>query len=151
MEREASEQPAAHAPGVLADRLNHLFATIRPARGEYSAAEVARWILQHGGRISAVYILKLRSGEKANPSEAYLEWLARFFNVPTSTLSAGEPWDLDPELLQAQIAVRDDVDVRSALLRFLRLSPGSQAALSSVIDNLLAAERAAPAREPGQR
>lgn len=66
----------------LAQRLNHLFATVHPAgRGPYSNEEVASAIRAQGGDISKQYIAYLRKGDRENPRMHHLEALARFFGV----------------------------------------------------------------------
>ena len=54
-------------PSSLADKLNRLFETVRPAgRGEYSPEEVAKAINEGGeGTISPAYIYLLRKGQHA--------------------------------------------------------------------------------------
>ena len=127
--------------GPLAARLNHLFATVRLPHREYSAAEVAQWITAHGGRVSAVYILQLRSGDRTRPSDAVLDWLTRFFLVPIEVFGSDDPPDVDAALLSARVAVRDDAEVRGVLQQFLRLRPGLRVAARAIIANTLATER----------
>ena len=75
-----SESPG----GTLADRLNHLFATIkgRGRRGEYSNEDVAAAVTAAGVPISQSYIWLLRKGRKDNPSIRHVQGLADFFGVP---------------------------------------------------------------------
>lgn len=139
--------------GPLGARLNHLFATVRLPHREYAAAEVAQWITDHGGRVSAVYIHQLRSADRTRPSRAVLDWLAQFFLVPAEVLSSEDPPDVDGVVVSAQVAVRDDTEVRAVLQQFLRLTPPLRAAARSIIANALATERkgtrpAAPPTEP---
>ena len=69
----------------LADKLNRLFATVRPdpAR-EYSNEHVAAAIRATGVSISQSYIWQLRKGRKTNPTLRHLQALAEFFGVPTA-------------------------------------------------------------------
>ncbi|WP_371101091.1 XRE family transcriptional regulator [Streptomyces sp. PU_AKi4] len=74
-----------HEGTELAERLNHLFATIRPHGGhEYSNEHVASAITQTGVTISQSYIWQLRKAKKNNPTLKHLQALAGFFGVPTS-------------------------------------------------------------------
>jgi transcriptional regulator with XRE-family HTH domain len=68
----------------LADRLNHLFATIKGQgrRAEYSNEEVARAMTAAGVPISQSYIWLLRKGKKDNPTIRHVKALADFFGVP---------------------------------------------------------------------
>lgn len=139
--------------GSFHGRLNHIFATVRLPDREYTAAEVAGWVAAHGGRLSAIYILKLRSGEKARPSTAVLDWLARFFQVPAEVFDAPDPPKLDGPVLSAAVAVRDDDLLRAIVQQFLRLTPRTRAAVVPIICNALAMERRgtqapAPRTEP---
>ncbi|MEV3860034.1 helix-turn-helix transcriptional regulator [Streptomyces sp. NPDC050095] len=69
----------------LADRLNHLFLTVRPEAGrEFSNEHVAVSIRQRGVTISQSYIWQLRKGIKTNPTLKHLEALAEFFGVPVA-------------------------------------------------------------------
>ncbi|MCW2693120.1 MAG: hypothetical protein JWM48_1987 [Mycobacterium sp.] len=70
---------------TLADRLNRLFATIRPeGAAEYSNEHVAAAIVATGVRVSQSYIWQLRKGRKTNPTLRHLEALATFFGIPTA-------------------------------------------------------------------
>jgi transcriptional regulator with XRE-family HTH domain len=69
----------------LADKLNHLFATVRPQVGqEYSNEHVATAIGRTGVSISQSYIWQLRKGKKTNPTIRHLQALADFFGVPVA-------------------------------------------------------------------
>lgn len=67
----------------MADRLNHLFATVcRPDGQEYSNEHVARSATDAGTAISQSYIWQLRKGKKDNPTLKHLQALGDFFGVP---------------------------------------------------------------------
>ncbi|GHD65996.1 hypothetical protein GCM10010317_066620 [Streptomyces mirabilis] len=69
----------------LADKLNELFANVRPDVGhEYSNEQVAAAIRGTGVTISQSYIWQLRKGVKNNPTLKHLEALAGFFGVPAA-------------------------------------------------------------------
>ncbi|MFF2513639.1 helix-turn-helix domain-containing protein [Streptomyces sp. NPDC058086] len=69
----------------LADKLNELFANVRPDVGhEYSNEQVAAAIRGTGVTISQSYIWQLRKGIKNNPTLKHLEALAGFFGVPAA-------------------------------------------------------------------
>lgn len=69
----------------LADKLNRLFATVRPdSSHEYSNEQVAAAVREAGTPISQSYIWQLRKSKKTNPTLKHLQALARFFGVPTA-------------------------------------------------------------------
>ena len=79
---------------VLAQRLNHLFATVHPAgRGPYTLREVADAINREAGEtiISASYLSQLRAGQRSEPSHSRLLAIARFFCVDVDYFSARSP------------------------------------------------------------
>jgi hypothetical protein len=54
---------------TLAQKLDHLFATVHPPKGEYTHEEVATGIRDRGGpTISATYVWQLRKGLRDNPT-----------------------------------------------------------------------------------
>lgn len=129
-EAESPQRP------TLAEKINYLFATIRPAgRGEYSNAEVARAVEAAGGSgVSAAYLSQLRHGVKTNPSMRMLEALARFFKVSPA-------YFFDDELSQKIVAelgvlaeIRDS-DVRSVALRASGLSETSLDSIRAMLDH----------------
>lgn len=69
----------------LAEKLDHLFTTVRRRNGqEYSYEEVASLIAAKGVTISQSYIWQLRKGKKDNPSVKHVQALAEFFGVPAN-------------------------------------------------------------------
>jgi transcriptional regulator with XRE-family HTH domain len=72
----------------LADKINHLFATVRPrgsGQREFSNEQVAAEIGSTSGvSISQSYIWQLRKGKKDNPTLKHLQALADFFGVPAA-------------------------------------------------------------------
>jgi transcriptional regulator with XRE-family HTH domain len=127
---------ASDAPGrrSLADKLDHLFSVIHPAKGEYTYDQVSKAIEERGGpTISAAYIWQLRKGVRDNPTKRHLEALAEFFGVPPSYFfdeQAAHRVDAELELLAA---LRDH-DVRQVALRASGLSSGSLAAIAAMIE-----------------
>ena len=65
---------------VIAERLNHLFETVHPT---YTPREVADAINAQAGVkiISAAYLSRLQTGQRAEPSDSRLVAIARFFGV----------------------------------------------------------------------
>ena len=118
----------------LADKLDHLFAVVHPAKGEYTYDHVSKAIESRGGpTISAAYIWQLRKGVRDNPTKRHLEALADFFGVPPSYFFDEEDArrvDAELELLAAM----RDAGVRHVALRATGLSQQSLAAIASMIE-----------------
>jgi transcriptional regulator with XRE-family HTH domain len=122
---------------TLAEKLNHLFATVHPAgRGPYSNEEVAAAVQERGGpSISGTYIWLLRKGQRDNPTKKHLEALANFFGVPPAYFFDDEvAAQLAPQL-NLLVALRDAV-VRDIALRVAELSPDSVDAIRGMIEQV---------------
>src|SRR4051795_2573538 len=110
----------------LADKLDHLFYVVHPAKGEYTYDQVSKAIEERGGpTISAAYIWQLRKGVRDNPTKRHLEALAQFFGVPPSYFLDEDTAAADAQL-ELLAALRDD-PVRSLALRAAALSPNGLA------------------------
>ena len=128
-------------PGTLAQRLERLFATAHPPwRGPYTTTEAVAAINDAAGRpvISYNYLYQLRRGTKTEPGHSRLAAIARFFGVPVSYFTDDET---DAARVERQVEEREvtaalqDQGVRDVAFRAAGLSPGSLAAILSVIDN----------------
>ncbi|AYY13000.1 XRE family transcriptional regulator [Actinobacteria bacterium YIM 96077] len=122
---------------TLAERLDYLFATVRPrGRGEYTYREVAQAINDSPDdvTISASYLWQLRKGGKVNPSVRHLEALARFFGVPTRWLLGDDDADEVTSQLELLAAMRD-ADVREIALRASGLSDAALQMVKNVVEN----------------
>ena len=128
----------------LADKLDHLFETVHPAKGQYTHEQVAAALRQAGGpTISATYVWQLRKGIRDNPTKHHLEALAGFFGVPPSYFfdeDAAAQVDAELELL---VAMRD-ANVRSVALRSAGLSPATLASIRGIIEAARQIEGLAP-------
>lgn len=142
------------ASRTLAEKLEHLFRTVRPAgRGEYSFEEVSSSIRDKGGpTISASYIWQLRKGLRDNPTKKHLEALADFFGVPPAYFfddNAAAKVEAQLDLLAAM----RDASVRQMALRASGLSEESIGAVAETIERLRHLEGLtgpAPAQEPDE-
>ncbi|WP_369068771.1 XRE family transcriptional regulator [Kineococcus terrestris] len=120
----------------MAAKVDHLFRTVRPAKGEYSYEHVATAIREAGGpTISAAYLWMLRNGKRDNPTMRHLEALASFFGVPPGyffddALAAR----VDDQL--ALLATLRDVDVRRVALRASGLSSESLSTIAEMIERV---------------
>ncbi len=122
---------------TLAQKLDHLFATVRPGgRGEYTHEEVATAIARAGGpTISATYIWQLRRGLRDNPTKKHLEVLAQFFGVPVTYFfddQAAEQVDAELEVLSAL----RDASVRDIALRAAGLSTEGLGLITEMIERV---------------
>lgn len=123
------------ASSSLAQRLDQLFATVRPrGRGEYSYREVAAGVAELTGTvISPSYIWQLRSGMKDNPTKRHIEALAAFFGVPPAFFfDAAENERVEAEL--ATLAALRDSGVTAIALRATGLSAESLRLVADLIE-----------------
>ncbi len=119
----------------VAEKLEHLFHSVRGPRGEYSLEEVAEGIRDRGGpTISASYIWQLRKGVKDNPTKKHMEALADFFGVPAAYFFDDDAAArIEAEL--SMLAALRDAGVRRVALRAAGLSPRSLAAIQTIIES----------------
>ena len=128
--------------GLLAERLDHLFATVHPQdRKPFTPKEVAEAINKAAGQrvISAVYLWELKTGRSDNPTLRHIAALAAFFGVSPVYFfdDAGTRPDALPADLHAALA-RDEV--RDVALRAAGLSDASLQAIKGMIDSARALE-----------
>lgn len=120
----------------LADKLNHLFAHMKPAgQAPYTAEEVARAISAAGIPISGSYIWLLRKGQRDNPTLKHLEGLARFFGVPPAYFFDDQVRERVNAEMSLLTALRD-AKVQRIALRAAGLSEKSLKSISEVIDRV---------------
>jgi transcriptional regulator with XRE-family HTH domain len=116
---------------TLAEKIDHLFTVVHPAKGEYTHEQVATAIEAAGGpTISATYLWQLRRGLRDNPTKKHLEALSGFFGVPPSYFFDDDTTAAVDAELQLLTAMRDPM-VRDLATRAAGLSP---ATLSTLID-----------------
>ena len=141
-------EPPAHR--TLAEKIDHLFAVVHPARGEFSHEDVASAIRARGGpTISATYLWQLRRGIRDNPTKKHLEALAGFFVVPPAYFfddEAATRIDAELELL----AGLRDAGVRQVALRASGLSEKGLDALAGMIEHIRQLE-GLPSSEPHRK
>jgi transcriptional regulator with XRE-family HTH domain len=123
-------------PG-LADKLNHLFATVpAPTRsGLYSNDSAAHALGERGMVVSGVHISHLRSGRRDNPSARLLAALAELFGVPIG-------YFFDPTMenrinaeLDALTALQDS-RAKGLMLRAQGVSPESMDHLEGILERI---------------
>ena len=95
----------ARRTGTVNERLAYLFATVHaPEARPYSCPEVARGVAAVGGSVSAVYLKKLLSGERGEPTLRVLRGLADFFAVPVAFFLDEKPEPIDGVALSGRSA-----------------------------------------------
>lgn len=144
MSRQRKVEDPQHALVTLADKLNHLFATVHPpGRGEYTLDEVAEAIGQHGETtITAAYLSQMRRGQRTNPSKNVLEALAWFFGVSPAYFFNDEMAAKIVAQLELLAAMRRS-SVHQIALRAADLSEESLRNLAVLIDHWRDLERSA--------
>lgn len=138
----------------LADKLNRLFETTRPAdKGPWSNWEVERWLADRavtdgdGLTISGNYLALLRNGQRDNPTMRNLQAIAKFFNIDPGYLLRD---DEETEKTYADLELRaalDNANVRAIALRTHTLDPETQAWLVNTV--MAMPPRPSPRRQRG--
>lgn len=131
-------------PRTLAEKLDHLFATVHPAKGEFTHEQVATAIEQAGGpTISATYVWQLRKGVRDNPTKNHLEALAAFFGVtPTYFFDDEAAARIDAQL-ELLAAIRDPL-VQDLAVKASGLSPETLTTVIDMVDRARQLEGLAP-------
>jgi transcriptional regulator with XRE-family HTH domain len=123
-------------PG-LADKLNHLFATVPgPGRnGLYSNDTAARALSERGITVSGVHLSHLRSGRRDNPSARLLAAIADLFGVPIGYFFDSDLEERITAELSALTAMKD-ARAKALMLRAHGLSPESMEHLEVILDRI---------------
>ncbi len=132
----------------LAEKIDHLFTTVHPAKGQYTHEQVASALREAGGpTISATHVWQLRKGIRDNPTKHHLEALANFFGVPPSYFfDEDAAAQVDAEL--AMLVAMRDANVRSVALRSAGLSPATLASIGGIIEQARQIEGLAAGDDP---
>jgi transcriptional regulator with XRE-family HTH domain len=140
----ANGQNPQGAKRTLADKIDHLFVTVRPARGgEFRLNEVVDAINQRDGeKLTAAYLSQLRSGQRANPTKGVLEALAWFFGVSPAYFFDDEVAGRIEAELELVMAMRR-ASVQQIALRAADLSEESLRNLAVLIEHWRELERSA--------
>jgi transcriptional regulator with XRE-family HTH domain len=136
------EQNGQNAGKSLAEKIDHLFATIRPpGGGEFTFEQVAEAISQRGEiKLTPVYVSQLRRGQRTNPTVGVLEELAWFFGVSPAYFFDNK-LDSQIEAELALLTAMRNASVREIALRAAELSPESLRNLATLIDHWSQLER----------
>ena len=123
-------------PG-LAEKLNHLFATVpAPTKsGLYSNDTAALALEERGVTVSGVHLSHLRSGRRDNPSARLLAALADLFGVPIGYFFDDTMEDQINAELDALIAFRDS-RAKGLMMRAQGVSPESMEHLEAILERI---------------
>ncbi len=139
-EVEPTEEPPTPSARTLAEKVDHLFKTVRPRTGEYTHEEVANEIRDRGGpTISATYLWQLRKGQRDNPTRRHLQALAGFFGVPAAYF-LDDSLDEQIEAELALLAAMRDSGVRTLATRAAALSPRGLDAIREMVERVIELE-----------
>jgi len=132
---------------TLAEKIDHLFTVVHPAKGEYTHEQVATAIQEAGGpTISATYLWQLRKGLRDNPTMKHLEALSGFFGVPPSYFFDEDTATVVDDELALLVALRDN-DVRTLATRATGLSAATLKAVIDMIERARQLEGLDPASD----
>ncbi len=142
------DQQAVRPRRTLAEKLNYLFATIRPSgeEREYTNAEVAQ-----ATGVSGSYIGYLRKGARDNPTVDAVQALARHFGVRPSYLVDDELDDAQLAAVEAQLRLsrvlaRPGIEALAMRAAEAELSPEALDAVAAMIEQVQRLEQAAAAK-----
>ena len=136
MSETSGDHPARR---TLADRLNHLFAMVRPpgeAR-EYTGREVTAAIRHEGTDISPSHLSELRRGLKTNPTLRVMQGLSGFFGVRVAYLLGD---DQIAEEVEAELELREamrDAEVRDVAMRVAGLDINRRKAMYRLLTDIV--------------
>jgi transcriptional regulator with XRE-family HTH domain len=110
----------------LADKLNHLFASVKRRTGhEFSNEHVASAVREQSGvTISQSYIWQLRKGKKDNPTLKHLQALADFFGVPVAYFFDARVTDRIEEQLEVLVAAQATLNEEGSQARLMAMRAG---------------------------
>lgn len=123
-------------PG-LADKLNHLFATVpAPTKsGLYSNESAAQALAGLGVKVSGVHISHLRSARRNNPSARLLAALAELLGVPIGYFFDNTAEERINAELSTLSALRDS-RVKNLILRAQGVSAENMTHLEGILDQI---------------
>lgn len=124
----------------LAARLNRLFEVSRQPHGSrWTLAAASSALTAAGVPVSDIYLGRLKSGEKANPSAQLLHAIAELFGVPLEYFFDEEKSRAVDKQLELLSAVQDQ-RVRAILARSAGVSDGGLEAVLNVLNHVRTVE-----------
>lgn len=136
--------------GMIAERLDRLFASVQPLGRPFTLREVVDGINEQAGKslLSVQYLSQLRNGDRAKPSYDLLTAICRWFGVPVTYFSDDKVFERTEEELRV-LALMKDMGVRNLAFRASGISEQSLALLSAMVDKMRQAEGLPDARPSG--
>jgi transcriptional regulator with XRE-family HTH domain len=143
---------------TLAERLDHLFSTVRRPDGqEYTNEYVANSVSAKGVTISQSYIWQLRKQKKDNPTLKHLQALAEFFGVPPAYFFDDVVAGQIDEQIEALRVERERLsesgggnEARLMAMRAGELSPDRRRQVMELLDVVYKLEQAERGDQPGK-
>ncbi|HEY4020593.1 MAG TPA: helix-turn-helix domain-containing protein [Pseudonocardiaceae bacterium] len=143
---------------TLAERLDHLFSTVRRPDGqEYTNEYVANSVSAKGVTISQSYIWQLRKQKKDNPTLKHLQALADFFGVPPAYFFDDVVAGQIDEQIEALRVERERLsesgggnEARLMAMRAGELSPDRRRQVMELLDVVYKLEQAERGDQPGK-
>jgi len=124
-------------PG-LADKLNHLFATVPRAGGTsqlHTNDSAAEALEEYGIRVSGTHLSHLRAARRDNPSAKLIAGLAQLFGVPIAYFF-DEDLERDVNQQLATLVAMRDTRVKSLMMRAHGVSPASMGQIEGILDQI---------------
>lgn len=138
-------------PGIIAERLQYLFETVRKPDGKkHTYREVLAGIEDAGGpSLSIGYLSQLVTGARANPMMDAITALAAFFKVPLAYFDATkDTTDTDEQLKLA--AALQSAGVQDVAMRAVGLPEQSLKLVVDMIERLRQIEGLPDPKTPGR-
>lgn len=131
--------------GVIAERLDRLFATVQPEGRPYTLKEAVEGINAKAGEplISVQYLSQLRKGDRREPSRKVLGAIAAWFGVRAYYFSDDDAASRTDEELRVLNRMKD-AGVRDVFFRTDGVSRQSLEMVKAMLDTIRAAEGLPP-------
>jgi transcriptional regulator with XRE-family HTH domain len=138
--------------GTLAEKLDHLMATVPVGGKLLSSEELAKAVTALGDdySLSTDYVRRLRRGAMTNPSLRILQGLARVYGIPPSYFTDDDEAAAELREQLPLLAALRDHKIRSLALRTSKLSASGVQALIGIVA-ALEQEQEATAPDPAGR
>ena len=136
--------------GVIAERLDRLFASFTPEGHRYSLREAVQGINELAGRnvVSFQYLSQLRNGTRREPSREKLQAIADWFGVSVSYFFDDEVARRTDEELRGLELMRN-AGIRSVMFRMAGVSDDNLKVVASILDQIRNIEGLPPSRADG--
>lgn len=137
--------------GIIAERLDQLFATVRPQSGRpYTLTEAVEGINGKAGEplVSLQYLSQIRKGDRRQPSLKVLQAIADWFGVPVAYFTDGDIARRTDEELRV-LELMKDTGVRGIAFRTAGISRESLDMVMTMLEKIREAEGLPAADDDG--